>query len=74
MSSTLAVQLVLAAQMQLERETQHPLAHGLLGWNFVNQQGCTLHHAPCPATGTEASSFAAECDQVFSVTRLAAHP
>ena len=61
-------------ETQLEWKTRHPLAHGLFGKYFINQQGRALRHPPCPAARAEAPSFTAESNQVLGVTRLAAHP
>ena len=45
-------------ETQLERETQDPLAHGLLGQHLVDQQGRALGHAPCPAARAKTPTFA----------------
>lgn len=59
---------------QWQRETQQPLAHGLLGQHIVDQQGRVLGHPPCPAARAKTPTFATEGEQVLGVTRLAAHP
>ncbi len=41
------------------RNAQHPLAYGLLGEDFVDQQRGALGHAPGIATGAEAPPLAA---------------
>ena len=46
-------------ETQLVRETQYPLAHGLFGQYFVNQQGRAFGHATCTTARAEPSSFAA---------------
>lgn len=57
-----------------KRETQHPLAHGLLRQYLVDQQHRTFGHPTRPATGTKSTALTAEGDQALGVTRLAAHP
>jgi len=61
-------------ETQRVRETQYPLAHGLFGQYFVNQQGRTFGHATCTTARAEPSSFAAESNQVLGMAGLAAHP
>lgn len=61
-------------ETQLVRETQYPLAHGLFGQYFVNQQGRAFGHATCTTARAEPSSFAAESNQVLGMAGLAAHP
>lgn len=53
--------------MQRVRDTQHPLAHRLLGKHPVDQQCSTLGHAPDAAAGTESPAFAAESDQMLGM-------
>ena len=59
---------------QWKRETQHPLAHGLLRQYLVDQQRRTFGHPTRPATGTKSTALTAEGNQAHGVTRLAAHP
>lgn len=61
-------------EAQRKWEAQDPLAHRLLGQNFIDQQRRTFGHASRPATGAEAAAFATEGNQVLDVTRLTAHP
>jgi hypothetical protein len=48
-----------------KRHAEHPLAHGLMGQYFFNQQGGTFCHTTCPATGAEAAALATEGDQML---------
>ena len=59
---------------QRKWEAQDPLAYWLFGQNFIDQQRGAFGHATRPATGTEATAFAAEGDQILGVTGLAARP
>ncbi len=52
---------------QSKRYAEYPLADGLLGQNFVNQQRGGIGHAPCTAARAEAATFTAECDQLLGV-------
>jgi hypothetical protein len=38
---------------QCKGNTQYPLTHRHRGQHLIDQQSCTLHHAPGAATGTE---------------------
>jgi len=48
-----------------KRHTQHPLTHGLMRQDFVNQQRGAIRHTPSPATCAESPPFTAERDQFF---------
>ena len=61
-------------ETQLERETQYPLAYGLLGQHFVDPQGRALHHAPCPAAGAETSPFTAKGNPMLCMAGVTTHP
>jgi hypothetical protein len=55
-------------------EAQDPLAHGLFGRNFIDQQRCTLGHVPRPAARVKTSTFTAECDKVLGMEGLTLNP
>lgn len=57
-----------------ERHAQHPLPHRLMRQDFIHQQGRTLDHMPRPATGAKVRTFTTECQQVFGMAGVAAHP
>lgn len=61
-------------EAQLIGEAEHPLAHGLLGQDFIDQQRGAFGHAPRPAAGAKTSSFTAEGDQVLDMAALATYP
>ncbi len=65
---------LLANRKRSERKTKHPLAHGLIRQNFINQQCSAVGHASCPTTGTETALLATECNQFFIVAGFAPHP
>jgi len=47
------------------------LAHRAFGKDLIDQQRCTLSHAPGTAAGAQAPSLAAKSDQVLSMTAVA---
>lgn len=61
-------------EAQRKRETQHPLAHSLFRQNLIDKQSRAFGHTPGTATGAKAAALTTECDKVFSMARLAAHP
>jgi len=59
---------------QRERDTEHPLTHGLMRQHLVHQQGSTVGHSSAPATGAKTAAFATERHQFLMVTGLTAYP
>ena len=56
---------------QLVREAEHPLAHWLVGQDFVHQQSSAFGHAPGATTGAKATPFTAKRNQPLFVTGTA---
>jgi hypothetical protein len=59
---------------ELEGKAQHPLAHGQVGQDLVDQQRGAFDHPAGAAAGAKAPPFAAEGDQPLSAAILAPHP
>ena len=52
-------------------DAQHPLAHGSLGEDLIDEVGGALGHAPRAAARAEAASLAAEGDETFGAAAVA---
>lgn len=59
-------------EAQRVRNTQHPLAHRLLGKHFVHQQRRALSHAPGAAARAEPAPCTDERDQMLGMATVAA--
>ncbi len=57
---------------QRERHTEHPLTHGLMWQDIINQQNGTIRHSTCTATGVETPFLATERDQFLILTGFTA--